>query len=475
MDWRILEPIVTKIPTVKRSTGHQPLKRKLLWTIAVLVTYFILTNVILLGLAESGGTDAFGQFRSILAGSQGSVLQLGIGPIVTGSIIVQLLTGTGIIEFDQSDPRDQALYQGLQKFLVITMVVMTSIPMVFASGFLPTDPQLAQQLTVPGVQLLLFAQIVIGGLLIMYMDEIVSQWGIGSGVGLFIIAGISQRLIGGVLTSIIPSWVGIATGEIQIKVFGGNGLQQLILGEGHLLAILTTAIIFTIVVYAESTRVEIPLGHSSHKTGGARYPIKLIYASVLPLIFVRAIQAQLQFLGQALTSSFNLPQWVGVYGANGQAISGLFYYLSPIQRPQDWMWFTAGTSADPLDIGIRLFVDAIFMIGGGAIFAIFWIRTSGMDAESVAENIMQSQMQIPGFRRNASTIEQVLKRYIPYVTIVGGALLGALALFASLLGTIGGVTGTGLLLTVSITYKMYEEVANEWMREKIPAPFRNLL
>jgi len=56
----------------------------------------------------------------------------------------------------------------------------------------------------------------------------------------------------------------------------------------------------------------------------------------------------------------------------------------------------------------------------------------------------------------------VLERYIPQVTVIGGALVGLLAVMANMLGTIGGVSGTGLLLTVSITYKLYEEIAEEF-------------
>jgi preprotein translocase subunit SecY len=77
-------------------------------------------------------------------------------------------------------------------------------------------------------------------------------------------------------------------------------------------------------------------------------------------------------------------------------------------------------------------------------------------------------MQIPGFRRNPQVIEKVMERYIPQVTVIGGALVGLLAVGANMLGTIGQVSGTGLLLTVSITYKLYEEIAEEQLMEMHP-------
>ncbi|RLM40485.1 preprotein translocase subunit SecY, partial [Haloarcula sp. Atlit-47R] len=140
---------------------------------------------------------------------------------------------------------------------------------------------------------------------------------------------------------------------------------------------------------------------------------------------------------------------------------GLFYYLAPIQSRSDWMWFLGLTSADPLDIAIRVLIDLVFMIVGGAVFAIFWVETTGMGPESTARQIQNSGMQIPGFRRNPQVIEKVMERYIPQVTVIGGALVGLLAVMANMLGTIGAVSGTGLLLTVSITYKLYEEIAEE--------------
>ena len=92
----------------------------------------------------------------------------------------------------------------------------------------------------------------------------------------------------------------------------------------------------------------------------------------------------------------------------------------------------------------------------------------GMGAKPTAEKIFNSGMQIPGFRRNISSIEKVTQRYIPKVTVIGGAFIGALTLVASLLGTLGSAGGTGLLLTVSIVYRLYEDIASEQMMEMHP-------
>jgi len=485
MSWKeAAEPVLTRLPAVERPTGHVPFRRKLGWTAGVLVLYFFLTNVGIYGLGQN--SDIFGQFRTILAGAQGSLLQVGIGPIVTASIVLQLLGGADLLGLNtEENPRDQALYQGLQKLLVILMTALTALPMVFA-GFLQPSSAIAGSLGISTTLLgwIMFAQIFVGGMLILYMDEIISKWGVGSGIGLFIIAGVSQRLIGGFIAwsglgagyvGFFPRWYGILTGEVEMgPVLTRTGLFDLFLGPGELLALITTLLIFVIVVYAESVRVEVPLSHARVKGARGRFPVKLIYASVLPMILVRALQANIQFLGRILNAQWGgMPVWLGDYtspeaGGFAEPIGGLFYYLAPIYAPEDWMWWLGETAAAPWQIMLRVGVDLTFMIIGGGIFAIFWVETTGMGPRATARQIQNSGMQIPGFRQSPGVTEKVLERYIPQVTVIGGALVGLLAVMANMLGTIGQVTGTGLLLTVSITYKLYEEIAEEQMMEMHP-------
>jgi len=480
MGWKdAAEPVLSRMPAVARPEGHVPFRRKLGWTGGILVLYFFLTNVTLFGLDAATANDLFGQFRSILAGQQGSVLQLGIGPIVTASIVLQLLGGADLLGLDtDNNPRDQVLYQGLQKLLVGVMIVLTGVPMVFAGNFLPADQAVATSLGIGtfGVRSLIFAQIAVGGVLILFMDEIVSKWGVGSGVGLFIIAGVSQQLVGGLFSwqglggtsGLFPTWIGIVTGAVELPASPTDLLSTIFLGQGQLLALITTLLIFGIVVYAESVRVEIPLSHARVKGARGRFPVKLIYASVLPMILVRALQANMQFLGRILNNSWvGMPAWLGQY-TSGQVTSGLFYYLNPIHAPSQWMWWLGSASQEPWQILVRVAIDLTLMLVGGAIFSIFWVETADMGPEATARQIQNSGMQIPGFRRNPQVIERVMERYIPQVTVVGGVLVGLLAVMANMLGTIGGVSGTSLLLTVSITYKLYEEIAEEQLMEMHP-------
>ena len=130
-----LSRLVDVYPSITKPEGHVRFNQKLWTTTLVLIIYFMMTNVMIYGLSDST-LDIFSSFRSIMAGASGSIMHLGIGPIVTGSIIMQLFAGAKIIQLDLQDSADKQLYQGIQKLLVLFMIPVESIPQVY--GFL--DP-----------------------------------------------------------------------------------------------------------------------------------------------------------------------------------------------------------------------------------------------------------------------------------------------------------------------------------------------
>jgi preprotein translocase subunit SecY len=517
-----IEPFVRRLPSVERPTGHVHFKRKLSWTLAILLLYFILSNIPLFGLSKAS-IDIFSAYRAFFAGSFGTLMLLGIGPIVTASIVLQLLVGSQIIKLNLSDPRDQAIYQGTQKALVFIMVVVEALPQVLG-GYLLPDAGLASALglSMGIISLLIFIQVFIGGSLIVYMDEVVSKWGVGSGVGLFIVAGISQQLVTGIINpalgdaglpvGIIPKWIDIfSKGLISFDtIFTSEGLRFILI-TGGILALISTIMIILLVVLVESTRVEIPLAHSRVRGARGRFPVKLVYASVLPMILVRAIQANIEMVGALLagkigtvtTASVTGEGVTTVYtgytsllgnfisearydaitgaamsGSSPQPVSGLMYYLSPIYGPSDWIPSMVSSTGGMTELGfspiagyqilLHVLTDSAFLIIGGVLFAIFWIETTGMGPKSVAAKIHNSGLQVPGYRRNPASIEKLMERYIPKVTVIGGVIIGILTVIASLLGTLGGAGGTGLLLAVSIVYRLYEQIASEQIQEMYP-------
>lgn len=506
-----LEPIIKRWPTVTRPEGHVHFRTKLLWTTGVILTYFILSNIIVWGLAEQT-VDIFAQFRAILAGASGSIIHLGIGPIVTGGIILQLFQGAKIFDLDLQDPEDKAIYQGTQKLLVFAAIWVTGIPQVF--GFLEPSQALMTMVGGGWARAIIALQIGVGGYLIFLMDEIISKWGIGSGVSLFIVAGVAQGVFTG-LFSWLPSVSGqplsplqnppgglipkitymVSELPLQQIVFGGGWEQMAFVGTNSLVSFFSTILIFVVVVWAESTRIELPLSHARVRGARGRYPLRLMYTNVLPLIFVQALLANVNLIGILLWSGplSDLPfvghaAWVGSYpfigsgqaqGSATQAFSGIAYYLSPIQGLSSWLVPIVSPNLASQVSQVAAFRTNMQIIGhvviystanivGCIIFSIFWAETASMGPSDVAKKIQQSGMQLPGFRRDTQILEKVLERYIPTVVIISGAVLGLLSVFAGLFGTIGAASGTGLLLTIGILSRTYEKMAKEQMMEMHP-------
>jgi preprotein translocase subunit SecY len=146
-----------------------------------------MTNVMLYGLSGQA-LDLFSGFRSIMAGASGTIMHLGIGPIVTGSIIMQLFAGAKIIRLDLGDTEDKAMYQGVQKLLVLIMIPIESIPQTY--GFLDPTEMLIDTYGLGWANFVIVAQLFAGSYLVFLLDEFVSKWGIGSGISLFIAAGV---------------------------------------------------------------------------------------------------------------------------------------------------------------------------------------------------------------------------------------------------------------------------------------------
>jgi len=501
-----LKPLIGKMPAIKKPEGHVDFKTKMTWTLSVLLLYFALTNVLIYGLGES--LDVFSEFRAILAGSNGSLMHLGIGPIVTGSIIMQLFSGAKIFKLDLTNPDDKAIYQGTQKILVIVMIFVEAVPQVF--GYLEPSAGFSAALGdsfLPGkgifwARTFIIIQLFAGSYLVFLMDEVVSKWGIGSGISLFIAAGVSQAIFTGTFnwepansaiptsTSNPPAGVVFKTAYLMRHLSTGDivggGFDRMFLAQPNpIVALIGTVVIFFIVAYAESSRIELPLTHGKVRGARGRYPIRLVYASNIPVILMSALLANvnmftLLFYNHPTLSKIPIlghNRWIGEYEA-GQTkpsdgiawyvsrVNGLHNWLLPLLAPDKYEVYLEGhTYAQML---LRVFIYLLLMVGGSMIFAKFWIYTTNMGPEAVAKQIRQSGMQIPGFRRDPRVLKRVLERYIPAVTLISGAFVGLLAASADMVGTIGQTSGTGVLLTVGIMIRLYEQIGKEQMVEMHP-------
>ncbi|GAG60706.1 unnamed protein product [marine sediment metagenome] len=158
-----------------------------MWTGIALLAFFVLTQVSLYGMAAGAGQTAFfGQLRFILASHAGSLMELGIGPIVTAGIIMQLLVGSKIIGLDLSKTEDRALFTGIQKLGAIIMGIFQASMLVMSGWYGVAFGS--------GAGIFLIVQLTIGVLIVVYLDEVVSKYGFGSGISIFIMAGVAGTI-----------------------------------------------------------------------------------------------------------------------------------------------------------------------------------------------------------------------------------------------------------------------------------------
>jgi len=495
-----LKPLIERWPAVSKPEGHVNFRTKISWTILCLVIYFILTNIMIYGVS---GTvlDMFAGFRAIMAGASGSIMHLGIGPIVTASIILQLFVGAKIIKLDLTKKEDKAIYQGTQKILVIVMILVEAIPQVY--GYLNPSDSLIGMVGGGWASAIIISQLFMGAFLVFLMDELISKWGIGSGISLFIAAGVSQAIFTGLFNwlpgqSSLPLSVYnppagaipgtyYMTSQMSLGEIVDHGFQWIFIGhqgfQNAIVPVLGTIFIFLIVVYTESSRIELPLAHGKVRGARGRYPIRLIYASNIPVILMAALLANINMFALLFYTHPGLKNipflgeqwWIGAYdtaAGSTAPIAGGAWYLSNLNGINGWLMpiLSGGVPGGhaPWQYALKVIIYLSVMIFGSILFAKFWIETTDMGAKSVAKQIQSSGMQIPGFRRDPRVLGRVLERYIPVVTIIGGAAVGALAGLADAIGTVGNASGTGLLLTVGIIINLYEQIAKEQAMEMHP-------
>ena len=119
----LIRTIFANLPEVKGPLEKRlPFKEKLKWTLIMLIAFYVLSVIPIFGL----GANALSQFEllSIILGANfGSIMSLGIGPIVTASIVLQLLVGSGLLKLDTTTHEGRLFFQGLQKLLAIFFIV----------------------------------------------------------------------------------------------------------------------------------------------------------------------------------------------------------------------------------------------------------------------------------------------------------------------------------------------------------------
>jgi preprotein translocase SecY subunit len=483
---RAFKTISRFMPEIKAAERKVGFNEKIFWTFLALAIYLVMAEVPLYGISANAGWDLTA-LRVIFASNRGTLMELGIGPIVTAGIILQLLGGSGMIEMDMSDPEDRGLFTGASKFFSI---VLTGVQ---ASAYLIGGVYGSLS---PSVSLIVFLELLSAGVIVMLLDEMVQKgWGFGSGISLFILAGVAQTIFWDMFSP-APLGAGQSLGlfvALAEKLVAGGGIASLVirqevskstgtLGTAYpgIVGFIATIVVFLIVIYAEGVRVELPVSQADYKGYRSRYPIKLLYVSNLPVIFASALFANVYFFAQLFWSmngganykvgtnllldilgQFTVPPSTNGQASQPQVVGGIVHYVLAPRSPFE-------VAADPVRAVVYLSILVVFCV----IFSLTWLEVGGLGPHAVAEQLVDSGMHIPGYRRSSKPIELLLKRYITPVTILGGIIVGLIAGFADFFGAFG--TGMGILLSVGIIYQYYQLLLQERAAEMFPA-FRRVL
>jgi len=450
------EPYLPQVPKPKKKLT---LQKRLLWCGGILLIYMIMGQTPLFG-ASVPEFDFLAFARVIFASQQGTLVELGIGPIVTAGLLMQLLRGSDILKFDFKKPEERGIFQTATK--MVTYIVIIAESTVY--GIAVYGPGIAD----PNIMYILIGQLMGASIIIMFLDETIQKgWGLGSGISLFIMAGVTQQILWSLFSPLaagdgfsigIFPFIGQSAmaGDLTDVFFRYNQLPSIF-------GLFLTAGILLILVYTQGMKIEIPIVSTKYRGFSAVYPIKLMYVSNIPVILASALTANAVFIGQML--------WANLNPANNSAImnflvqfdptspstpiGGLVYYITP-PRGLDVV------ALDPM----RAVGYVIFMIAIVIVFGKLWVELGGLSPKSAAKNLLDADVQVPGFRRSNQPIEALLNRYIPSVTLIGSAILGLLAGVSDVLGVFG--SGIGMLLMVDILINYYNQLVKEQVEIVMP-------
>jgi preprotein translocase subunit SecY len=224
-----------------------------------------------------------------------------------------------------------------------------------------------------------------------------------------------------------------------------------------------TALVLLTLVYTQGIHVDIPIVSTKYRGFTAVYPIKLLYTSNIPVILASALLANAVFMGQMLWANYNpdnsnpLFNWIAQFDPqqSQSPTGGILYYI------------TAPRSFEhSLEDPVRTLVYIIFLTAVITVFGRLWVELGGLSAKAAAKNLLDADVQVPGFRRTQSSVQSLLNKYIPAVTIAGGIIIGLLASVSNVLSVFG--TGIGILLMVDILVNYYNLLIREQVDIHMP-------
>jgi len=454
----IVKPLMPFVPSIKEPVKVYEVNDRIIWTAIALFIYLICCQIPLYGIYKPADSDPLYWLRVILASNRGTLMELGISPIVTSGMIMQLLAGSKLIEVDKSSKEDNELFEGATKIFGILICIGEAVAYVISGMY--------GDIANIGVfnSFLIIIQLIFAGLIVLLLDEVLQKgYGLGSGISIFIAVNICETIVWKCFSPFTfgtegnsQEYEGAIINTIHMLLTKPNKITALqkafYRANGtNLLNLITTVVVFFVVIYFQGFRYELKITHKQAPNVYRTYPIKLFYSSNMPIILQSALVSNLYFFSQILYKRYKnniiiklLGQWQDVEGGSYSVpVGGLSYYIS---APRDLLEVVR----DPFH---TLFYITFVLISC-ALFSKTWIEVSGSGVGDVAKNLKEQGYYIDGVRDHS--MKDILKRSIPIAATFGGMCIGALTIFADFIGAIG--SGTGILLAVTIVYGIYEEM-----------------
>lgn len=462
-----IKPFLRFLPEVEKPTRLPGIKERILWTAMALFIFLIASQVPVYGPRIGNASDPFYWMRVVLASNKGTLMELGISPIVTASLILELVVGAGLLTYNSEDKEERAVYEGTQKLLAIVITIVEGAA--YVSSGMYGDPS---RIGLPMCAFIVI-QLVVATTMCILLDELLQKgWGIGSGTSLFIATNVCDTIVWKCFS---PSTINTGRGaEFEGAVIAFFHLlvsrsdKVRALREAfyrpqlpNLTNVFATFVVFVVVVFFQGFRV--PLMTKNKFNGQDRQPylIKLFYTSNMPIILQTSVVSNINFFSQILSRRFGsrnflinmLGRWEErSYNSRGSGqlfpVGGLAYYLTAPSTFFDLM-------ADP----IHAVFYVVFMLTSCAVFSRLWITISHTGPRDVAKQLASQGRWLVQARESEEDMARLLDKYIPVAASFGGLCVAALTMFADFLGAIG--SGTGILLSVTMINQYFEILQQE--------------
>ncbi|ABM81153.1 preprotein translocase subunit SecY [Hyperthermus butylicus] len=451
----VLAEVSRYIPAAAKPARRPTLPTRLMWTGLVVLLYLIMSEIPLVGVYGYGQATQATLMSMLLGMNIGTLMTLGIGPIVTAGIVLEVLVGGKLIELDLTKPRDRKIFMGAQRTLALLFALLEAAAYVIGCRFwisaFASSPEVCPPIST-AVKIIVVLQLVFATLVLMWFDEMIRNgWGIGSALSLFIVASVVKGLfwqLAGSTKVATPEGQPVYYGWLAHVVSTGD-LGVLRRGMPDMVGFLATIAIIMVLIYFQLMRVYIPVTSPRYGSIKTRIPLNFIYVTNIPILFVAIAVSDIKVFEIVIAS---------LLGADNPLVRGmdvLYNYVSP---PRGLL----AAVADPL----RTLTFALAWLALGLLFGFIWVEIAGLSPRQQAENLIKSGMELPGIRKNVKLLERILARYIYPLTVISSLLVTTMAILADVFGAYG--TGSGLVLLVGIIYNFYQALVYERTLEMYP-------